>query len=141
MTNKPTIITKTDISSIRDGLKSSLNTLRQNYIPGAPIAPKGTEIENCTVVNMYVRVEDIEHFSLAMFICDAVENIVFGEYNTKDVLYLLDAENKLSKYLSSVEYKYNFLPMGVETPDRYFLKATKLMCSRIRDNLEIKVKL
>lgn len=134
------LIGKQEIDNIRDGLKVALNNLRENYIPGAVIAPKGTEIKNCTVVTMRVTAEDIEHFTLGLYICDVVDSIIANKYDTKDILYLLEGENKLSSYLSSVEYKYNFLPMGIETPDRYFLKVAHLMCSRIRDNLEIKVK-
>lgn len=134
------LIGKQEIDNIRDGLKVALNNLRENYIHGAVIAPKGTEIKNCTVVTMRVTAEDIEYFTLGLYICDVVDSIIANKYDTKDILYLLEGENKLSSYLSSVEYKYNFLPMGIETPDRYFLKVTHLMCSRIRDNLEIKVK-
>ncbi len=138
---KARLVNKEEIDNIREGLKVALDELRKNYIAGAVVAPKGTEIKDYITVSMRVTGEDIENFSLGLYVCDAVEKIMNNEYDTKDVLYLLDAENKLSTYLSSVEYKYNIRPMGVEVPDRYFVKVAHLMCSRIRDNLEITVKL
>lgn len=132
------LIGKEEIDNARGGLKLALDTLRQNYIPGCPIAPKGSEIKNCVTVSMKVTPEDINIFTLGMFIIDTIENIVSNNYTTKDILYLLDAENKLSVYLYSTRYEY--LPAGVELPDCYFLKVVHLMCSRVKDNLEIKVK-
>ena len=132
------LIGKEEIDNARGGLKLALDTLRQNYIPGCTVVPKGTEIKNCVTVSMKVTPEDINIFTLGMFIIDTIENIVSNNYTTKDILYLLDAENKLSVYLYSTRYEY--LPAGVELPDCYFLKVVHLMCSRVKDNLEITVK-
>lgn len=132
------LIGKEEIDNSRAGLKVTLDLLRQNYIPGYAIVPKGAEIKPCGTVSMKVTSEDINIFSLGLYILDTIENIVSNNYTTKDILYLLDAENKLSMYLYSTRYKY--LPAGVEIPDCYFLKVVHLMCSRIKDNLEIKVK-
>lgn len=132
------LIGKNEIDNAREGLKTSLNELRENYIPGCPIAPKGSEIKNCVTVSMKVTPEDINIFTLGLYILDTIENIVSNNYTTKDIIYLLDAENKLSTYLYSERYEY--LPVGVELPDCYFLKVIHLMCSRVKDNLEIKVK-
>lgn len=132
------LIGEQEIDNAREGLKLALDTLRQNYIPGYVIAANGTEMKNCGTVYMKVTSEDINIFSLGLYILDTIENIVSNNYTTKDILYLLDAENKLSMYLYSTRHKY--LPAGVEIPDCYFLKVVHLMCSRIKDNLEIKVK-
>lgn len=133
------LISKEEIDNTREQLKVSLDVLRQNYIPGAIIAPRGTKIPNCTTVCMKVTPEDLEIFSLGLYICDAVEKIMNNEYDTKDVLYLLEAESKLALYLKGSIGKA--LPMGIELPDYYFLRVVSLMISRIKDNLEIKVKM
>lgn len=132
------LIGNQEIDNAREGLKTTLKLLRQNYIPGYVIAAKGTEMKNCGTVYMKVTSEDINIFSLGLYILDTIENIVSEKYTTSEILYLLDAENKLTKYLYSTRYEY--IPVGIEVPDCYFLKVIHLMCSRIKDNLEIKVK-
>lgn len=135
------LIGREHIQEIKTKLKIELEKLRQNYIPGAIAVPKGTEIKNLVTVNMVVTADDIRFFTLGLHICDTVEKIVDGEYDTKTILYLLDAENDLAYYIKgSFRGNRAQLSPGVETPDLYFLKTTHLMCSMIRDNLEIKVK-
>lgn len=133
------LIGKKNIEDIKLHLKTELEKLRQNYIPGAVLVPKGTEIKNLVTVNMIVTADDIRFFALGLHICDAIERIVDGEYNTKTILYLLDAENDLAYYLKGSFKSNRALVPGLETPDLYFLKTIHLMCSIIRDNLEIKV--
>lgn len=133
------LIGKQEIDNAREGLKLALDTLRQNYIPGCAVVPKGTEIKNyVNTASMMVTSEDINIFTLGFYILNTIENIVSEKYTTSEILYLLDAENKLTKYLYSTRYEY--LPVGIEVPDCYFLEVIHLMCSRIKDNLEIKVK-
>lgn len=133
------LISTDNINNIRIKLKVDLEKLRQNYIPGAVVVPKGIEIKNLTTVNMLVTAEDIRFFTLGLHICDTIERIIDGEYDTKTILYLLDAENDLAYYLER-SFKSQQPAPGVEMPDYYFLKTALLMCAFIRDNLEIKVK-
>lgn len=134
------LIGKENIQDIKLHLKIELEKMRQNYIPGALVVPKGTEIKNLDTVNMVVTAEDISFFTLGLHICEVIEKIIDGDYDTKTILYLLDGENDLAYYLkgSFKSYTQQLAP-GVEIPDLYFLKTAHLMCSIIRDNLEIKV--
>lgn len=133
-------IGRENIDNIREQLKAELEKLNKNYIPGALVVPKGTEIKDIVTVSMKVTAEDIRSFSLGIYICNTVEKIIDGEYTTKDILYLLDAENDLAYYLQG-KFKSNGqqLAPGIEFPDHYFLRTAHLMCTMIRDNLEIKV--
>lgn len=134
------LIGKENIQDIKLHLKIELEKMRQNYIPGALVVPKGTEIKNLDTVNMVVTAEDISFFTLGLHICEIIERIIDGDYDTKTILYLLDGENDLAYYLKGSFKSYTQQPApGVEIPDLYFLKTTHLMCSIIRDNLEIKV--
>lgn len=134
------LIGKDNVQDIKLHLKTELEKLRQNYIPGAVVVPKGTEIKNLVTVNMIVTADDIRFFTLGLHICDSIERIIDGEYDTKTILYLLDGENDLAYYLKGSFKSYAQQPApGVEIPDLYFLKTAHLMCSIIRDNLEIKV--
>lgn len=134
------LIGKDNVQDIKLHLKTELEKLRQNYIPGAVVVPKGTEIKNLVTVNMIVTADDIRFFTLGLHICDIIERIIDGDYDTKIILYLLDGENDLAYYLKGSFKSYTQQPApGIEIPDLYFLKTTHLMCSIIRDNLEIKV--
>lgn len=136
------LIGKENTKEFRLQLIAELEKIRKNYIPGAIVAPKGTDFKDLYyVVNMSVTADDIRFFTLGIYICDAIDHIIDGDYTTRDILYLLDAENELGYYLKG-SFKSNSqqLPPGIEVPDCYFLKVIHLMCSRIKDNLEIKVK-
>ena len=133
------LIGKENVQDIKLHLKTELEKLRQNYIPGAVVVPKGTEIKNLVTVNMVVTADDIQFFTLGLHICDTVEKIIDGDYDTKTILYLLDAENDLAYYLKGSFKSNRALVPGLETPDLYFLKTAHLMCTMMRDNLEIKV--
>ena len=136
------LIGKENTKEFRLQLIAELEKIRKNYIPGAIVAPKGTDFKDLYyVVNMSVTADDIRFFTLGIHICDAIDHIIDGDYTTRDILYLLDAENELGYYLKG-SFKSNSqqLPPGIEVPDCYFLKVIHLMCSRIKDNLEIKVK-
>ena len=113
-----------------------MEKIRQNYIPGAIVVPKGIELNGFATVNMKVTADDIRYFTLGIHICDTIERILYGEYDTKTILYLLDAESDLAYFLKS-NFKSQQPAPGVEIPDYYFLKTTHLMCSFIRDNLNI----
>lgn len=132
------LIGKNNVQEIKLKLKMELDRLRQNYIPGAIAVPKGTEIKGIVTVNMKVTADDIRFFVLGLNICETIERIIDGYYDTRTILYLLDAENDLAYFLKS-NFKTQQPAPGVEIPDYYFLRATHLMCSMIRDNLEIKV--
>lgn len=132
------LIGRENINDIRTQLKLNLEKIRQNYIPGAIIVPNGIELNGFVTVNMKVTADDIRYFTLAIHICDTIERILYGEYDTKTILYLLDAESDLSYFLKST-FKTQQPAPGVEIPDYYFLKTTHLMCSFIRDNLNITV--
>lgn len=134
------LIGKDNIQEIKLKLKMELDRLRQNYIPGAIVAPKGTEFKGMVTVNMKVTADDIRFFVLGLNICETIERIIDGDYDTRTILYLLDAENDLAYFLKS-NFKTAQQAPGVELPDYYFLRTTHLMCSMIRDNLEIKVNL
>lgn len=128
-----------DVNNIKIQLKLELAKITQNYIPGAIVVPKGTELKGFTTVNMVVTSDDIHIFTLALNICDAIERIIDGDYNTSTILYVLDAEKDLNYFLNS-SFKTQQAAQGIEYPDYYFIKTTHLMCSMIRDYLEIKVK-
>lgn len=135
------LIGKENTKEFKLQLIAELEKIRKNYIPGAIVAPKGTDFKNLYyMVNMSVTADDIRFFTLGIHICDTIDHIIDGDYTTRDILYLLDAENELGYYLKG-SFKSNSqqLPPGIETPDLYFLKTVHLMCSMIRDNLEIKV--
>lgn len=93
------LIGKENIQDIKLHLKIELEKLRQNYLPGALVVPKGTEIKNLDTVNMVVTAEDISFFTLGLHICETIEKIIDGDYDTKTILYLLDGENDLAYYL------------------------------------------
>ena len=134
------LIGKDNVQDIKLHLKTELEKMRRNYIPGALVVPKGTEIKNLDTVNMVVTAEDISFFTLGLHICETIERIIDGDYDTKTILYLLDGENDLAYYLKGSFNSYTQQPgPGVEIAELYFLKTTHLMCSIIRDNLEIKV--
>lgn len=134
------LIGKDNVQEIKLKLKMELDRLRQNYIPGALVAPKGIEFKGMVTVNMKVTADDIRFFVLGLNICETIERIIDGDYDTRLILYLLDAENDLAYFLKS-NFKTAQQAPGVELPDYYFLRTTHLMCSMIRDNLEIKVNL
>lgn len=130
------LIGRENINDIRTQLKLNLEKIRQNYIPGAIVVPKGIKLNGFATVNMKVTADDIRYFTLGIHICDTIERILYGEYDTKTILYLLDAESDLAYFLKS-NFKSQQPAPGVEIPDYYFLKTTHLMCSFIRDNLNI----
>lgn len=137
------LIGKDNVQEFRLQLKAELEKLRKNYIPGAIVVPKGVEFKDFYyTVNMFVTEDDIRFFALGIYICDTIDRIIDGDYTSRDILYLLDAENDLGHYLKG-SFKSNIQQSapGIETPDLYFLKTVHLMCSMIRDNLEIKVHL
>lgn len=134
--NMQKLIGRENINDIRTQLKLNLEKIRQNYIPGAIVVPKGIELNGFATVNMKVTADDIRYFTLGIHICDTIERILYGEYDTKTILYLLDAESDIAYFLKS-NFKSQQPAPGVEIPDYYFLKTTHLMCSFIRDNLNI----
>ena len=131
-------ITKEEVQNIREQLKASLKELKENYITGAVVAPKGVKIENCTVVHMKVTKDDLEFFSLGLYVCDVLDLLVSKKYTTEHILYLLKAENDLGWFLN--KDIRNFKPFGLEVPDYYFLNILYLTLGRIKNNLDIKVK-
>lgn len=137
------LIGKDNVQEFRVQLKAELEKLRKNYIPGAILVPKGVDFKDLYyTVNMIVTADDIRFFTLGLYICDTIDHIIDGDYTSKDVLYLLDAENDLGYYLKgSFKSSAQQPAPGIETPDLYFLKTVHLMCTMIRDNLEIKVNL
>lgn len=134
------LIRKKEIEEAREGLKTSLDEMLKNYKPGYIIVPKGSEIENDDTISMMkVSAEDINIFTMGLYILNSIENIILSKnYTINDILYLLEVENKLSIYLYST--RYEFKPIGIEVPDCNYLKTVHSMCRRIKDNLEITVK-
>lgn len=133
------IITKEEIENTKSQLKTELEELRKNYIGPFPIVvPEGVKLECCNCVNMMVTSDDINYFTLGLYLCDAIEKVVHKKYTTKDVLYILENESYLNYFLKS--NKKRALPMGVKIPDYYFLEVVHLMITRIKDNISIKVK-
>lgn len=57
------LIGRENINDIRTQLKLNLEKIRQNYIPGAIVVPKGIELNGFATVNMKVTADDIRYFT------------------------------------------------------------------------------